>query len=110
MMFEPNSGNVALHLFTEELRERYDLESLWSLGPEFDEKCNKRISHDDADNFEGLDEWAVNVENAMDHQQQQHQYQGLLSGLQPAISTKPDDNHAADKTKKTRRGAWGARK
>eukprot|EP00095_Tigriopus_kingsejongensis_P012075 maker-scaffold60_size442463-snap-gene-2.12 protein:Tk12075 transcript:maker-scaffold60_size442463-snap-gene-2.12-mRNA-1 annotation:"conserved hypothetical protein" len=29
-------GNVVLNLFTLEAREKYDLESLWALGPEFD--------------------------------------------------------------------------
>ena len=32
------SGNIALHLFLQETREQYDLESLWALGPEFDEQ------------------------------------------------------------------------
>ena len=31
-------GNVVVHLFLEDHREYYDLESLWSCGVEFDEK------------------------------------------------------------------------
>jgi len=34
-------GNIALHIFSEEARLQYDLESLWSVGPEFDKECNK---------------------------------------------------------------------
>jgi len=34
-------GNIALHIFSAEARERYDLETLWSLGPEFDNESNK---------------------------------------------------------------------
>ncbi|XP_057666132.1 uncharacterized protein K12H4.2 [Diorhabda carinulata] len=34
-------GNIALHIFSEKARELYDLESLWSLGSEFDEEYNK---------------------------------------------------------------------
>ncbi len=33
----PISGNIALHLFTYATRRRYDLESLWALGPEHDD-------------------------------------------------------------------------
>ncbi|KAF5305704.1 hypothetical protein FQA39_LY09193, partial [Lamprigera yunnana] len=29
-------GNIALHIFSREARILYDLDSLWSLGPEFD--------------------------------------------------------------------------
>ena len=32
------SENIILHLFTEDMRENYDLESLWVLGSEFDDK------------------------------------------------------------------------
>ena len=34
--------NIALHLFTEQNREVYDLESLWSVGPEFDAKTREQ--------------------------------------------------------------------
>lgn len=34
-------GNIALHIFSAEARKQYDLESLWSLGSEFDPECNK---------------------------------------------------------------------
>lgn len=34
-------GNIALHIFEEESRQKYDLESLWSVGREFDKECNK---------------------------------------------------------------------
>ncbi|KAB0797943.1 hypothetical protein PPYR_08936 [Photinus pyralis] len=29
-------GNIALHIFSKEAREKYDLESLWSVGTEYD--------------------------------------------------------------------------
>ena len=32
-------GSMVVHLFLEEYREFYDLESLWTCGAEFDEKC-----------------------------------------------------------------------
>lgn len=31
-----STGNIALHVFDEDIRRRYDLESLWTYGPEFD--------------------------------------------------------------------------
>lgn len=34
-------GNIALHVFSPSTRKMYDLESLWSVGPEFDKECNK---------------------------------------------------------------------
>ncbi|KAK7574376.1 hypothetical protein V9T40_011567 [Parthenolecanium corni] len=35
-------GNIALHLFLEPVREKYDLETLWSVGKEFDDLCNMK--------------------------------------------------------------------
>lgn len=34
-------GNIALHVFSEEARSKYDLETLWSVGPQFDRETNK---------------------------------------------------------------------
>uniref|UniRef100_A0A182PTV6 Mitochondrial assembly of ribosomal large subunit protein 1 n=1 Tax=Anopheles epiroticus TaxID=199890 RepID=A0A182PTV6_9DIPT len=34
-------GNIALHIFSTKAREQYDLESLWSVGSEFDREYNK---------------------------------------------------------------------
>lgn len=34
-------GNIALHVFSEEARLEYNLESLWAVGREFDTECNK---------------------------------------------------------------------
>jgi len=34
-------GNIALHLFNQEQREHYDLESLWTVGPYFDDNTRK---------------------------------------------------------------------
>ncbi|XP_044753101.1 uncharacterized protein K12H4.2 [Coccinella septempunctata] len=34
-------GNIALHIFSKEARERYDLDSLWSVGPKMDVEYNK---------------------------------------------------------------------
>ncbi|ELU10894.1 hypothetical protein CAPTEDRAFT_114022, partial [Capitella teleta] len=46
-------GNIALHLFLEETREMYDLETLWTVGPEHDEKCQEQNSEQEyiAENF-----------------------------------------------------------
>lgn len=32
------AGNIALHIMQPELRESYDLETLWTVGPQYDEK------------------------------------------------------------------------
>lgn len=38
--FYPSLGNIILHMFaTKECRDRYDLESLWGIGAEFDPKA-----------------------------------------------------------------------
>ncbi|XP_049297138.1 uncharacterized protein LOC125771007 [Anopheles funestus] len=34
-------GNIALHIFSTKAREQYDLESLWSVGSEYDREYNK---------------------------------------------------------------------
>lgn len=34
-------GNIALHIFSEQAREQYDLESLWAVGAKYDRECNK---------------------------------------------------------------------
>lgn len=36
-------GNIVLHIFEEETRSRYDLETLWTVGSEFDSESNKPI-------------------------------------------------------------------
>jgi len=35
-------GNIALHIFSKEARITYDIDSLWTVGPEFDRECNKQ--------------------------------------------------------------------
>ncbi|KAH9498126.1 hypothetical protein Btru_008323 [Bulinus truncatus] len=35
-------GNIVLHVFYGEAREYYDIESLWTLGPEHDPKCKEQ--------------------------------------------------------------------
>lgn len=34
-------GNIALHIFSTEARALYDLESLWTVGPDYDREYNK---------------------------------------------------------------------
>ncbi|XP_055914330.1 mitochondrial assembly of ribosomal large subunit protein 1 [Eupeodes corollae] len=34
-------GNMTLHIFSAEAREKYDLESLWSIGSQYDQETNK---------------------------------------------------------------------
>lgn len=34
-------GNIALHIFSRKARLLYDLDSLWAVGPKYDEECNK---------------------------------------------------------------------
>ncbi|XP_034174913.1 ribosomal silencing factor RsfS-like protein, 312 isoform X1 [Osmia lignaria lignaria] len=38
-------GNIALHIFSKSARPLYDLETLWSVGPDYDDKC-KSASED----------------------------------------------------------------
>lgn len=42
------AGNIALHLFLEEKRQLYDIETLWTVGPAFDEKTQE---HDIAKDY-----------------------------------------------------------
>lgn len=35
------SGNIALHIFRKEFRERFDLETLWAVGSKYDDLTNK---------------------------------------------------------------------
>lgn len=34
-------GNIALHIFSAKVRKQYDLEMLWSVGPNYDTESNK---------------------------------------------------------------------
>lgn len=38
MFFVPLLGNIALHIFSSSARPLYDLETLWSVGPDYDDK------------------------------------------------------------------------
>ncbi len=72
------TGNIAIHLFLQETRELYDLESLWALGPEFDEQSQAKP--DDADEI----------------------FYGLLSDLKPAqTKEQPSEDLKPSKTKET---------
>ncbi|KAM3962724.1 ribosomal silencing factor RsfS-like protein, 312 [Aphomia sociella] len=35
-------GNIALHIFSDKVRQMYDLETLWAVGPEYDEQIQKK--------------------------------------------------------------------
>ncbi|XP_026757300.1 uncharacterized protein LOC113516986 [Galleria mellonella] len=35
-------GNIALHIFSDTVRQTYDLETLWAVGPEYDEQIRKK--------------------------------------------------------------------
>lgn len=35
-------GNIALHIFSSETREKFDLEMLWAVGAEYDDETNKK--------------------------------------------------------------------
>ena len=39
-------GSVVIHLFLPEIREKYELEKLWSLGPEHDEQYQEMLADD----------------------------------------------------------------
>ncbi|XP_026462260.1 mitochondrial assembly of ribosomal large subunit protein 1-like [Ctenocephalides felis] len=34
-------GNIAVHLFLKKVRQKYDIDMLWSVGPEYDTETNK---------------------------------------------------------------------
>ncbi|KAG7207592.1 hypothetical protein KM043_009215 [Ampulex compressa] len=38
-------GNIAIHIFSASARAHYDLETLWSVGAEYDDECNKPESN-----------------------------------------------------------------
>ena len=40
-------GNIVLHMFDDETRQQYDLETLWAVGPNFDDP-----RHSDASEYE----------------------------------------------------------
>ncbi|CAB3249806.1 unnamed protein product [Arctia plantaginis] len=48
-------GNIALHVFSEKTRKQYDLETLWSVGAEYDDQTNKRSEV--VDMFENYSEY-----------------------------------------------------
>lgn len=39
-------GSIVIHLFLPEIREKYELEKLWSLGPEHDEQYQEMLEDD----------------------------------------------------------------
>lgn len=45
-------GNIALHIFSLKARERYDIESLWTLGVQYDREANKKTADDILDMYE----------------------------------------------------------
>jgi ribosome silencing factor RsfS/YbeB/iojap len=61
-------GNIVLHLFTQEKRDYYSLETLWTLGPEYDE-----LSHVEEDPIEQLmagnipQEFLLSLEETEEH-------------------------------------------
>ncbi|XP_063599240.1 uncharacterized protein LOC134775651 [Penaeus indicus] len=48
-------GNIALHIMKPDIREEYDLETLWTVGAQFDDKCQE------------VDENPMDLFNAMGH-------------------------------------------
>lgn len=40
----PCAGDSVVHFLTEEARSRYDMETLWALGHEYDDKVEEMIS------------------------------------------------------------------
>ena len=49
-------GNIVVHLQTQEQREYYDLETLWTVGPEFDEKTRAMESAGEVNKLSALEE------------------------------------------------------
>jgi hypothetical protein len=44
--FTFSAGSVVIHLFLPEIREKYELEKLWSLGPEHDGQYQEMLADD----------------------------------------------------------------
>lgn len=65
-------GNIALHIFTQQERKHYDIETLWSVGAEYDDLINRK----DEDYIQLL---------------KQHTHP-TLSGIQPVESIKPSND------------------
>lgn len=53
------AGNIALHVMTDDMRDKYDLETLWSVGPKFDDLSMK--SHDST--LEILQKHSINLDD-----------------------------------------------
>ena len=49
-------GNIVVHVLTQEMREYYDLETLWTVGPEFDDKTKKLESAGEVGKLSALEE------------------------------------------------------
>jgi len=45
-------NTIVLHLFLQHIRQKYDIESLWTLGPEYDDKLQRSKQDDYVDLFE----------------------------------------------------------
>lgn len=45
------SGNIVLHVFSASSREHYDLETLWTVGSEYDDKINLTEETDIMDQY-----------------------------------------------------------
>lgn len=52
-------GNIALHIFSHAARYNYDLESLWALGSQYDETCNRKQDH----TLSHLDKYSIYLED-----------------------------------------------
>ncbi|PAA80086.1 hypothetical protein BOX15_Mlig005197g1, partial [Macrostomum lignano] len=63
-------GNCELHCFLPAVRTRYDLESLWCLGPELDSSCQSNASEDsNLSTSNGID-WDKVAREALEEKQQ----------------------------------------
>ncbi|CAH1396191.1 unnamed protein product [Nezara viridula] len=51
-------GNIALHIMSSNARKRYDLESLWTLGSQYDFKTNQ---HDELNEF--IKSYSINLDS-----------------------------------------------
>ena len=49
-------ANIVLHLLTQEQREYYDLETLWTVGPEFDDSTRQLENSGDTSKLSTLED------------------------------------------------------
>lgn len=56
-------GNIALHIFSKQARDRFDLESLWSVGPAYDKESLRKTADDIVELYERHTEYLFDLKS-----------------------------------------------